>query len=138
MSEKSIRHPELPPDQEPMVRTMAMPRDTNGLGDIFGGWIMSHADVAGAILAYRRAGGRVVTVAVNEFLFLSPVWVGDIVSFYTHVVRIGNSSITIGVDVFSQRNEGPDESHVKVASAQITYVHVGDDRRPRAIDKDRG
>jgi acyl-CoA thioesterase YciA len=124
-----------PTDQEATVRTMAMPRDTNGLGDIFGGWLMSHADVAGAILAYRRATGRVVTVAVNEFQFLNPVFVGDLVSFYTDLARVGTSSVTVDITVFSERNDEGRIDHIKVATAKITYVHVGRDRRPRAVPK---
>ena len=120
----------MPKDREAAVRTLAMPKDTNGLGDIFGGWIMSHADIAGAIIAFRRAGGRVVTVAVNDFVFVSPVYVGDVVSFYTDVSRVGNTSLTVDVTVFSQRNDGERETTVKVATAQFTYVRVGANRRP--------
>lgn len=127
---------ETPPtDQEATVRTLAMPKDTNGLGDIFGGWLMSHADIAGAILAYRRAAGRVVTVAVNEFVFLQPVLVGDVVSFYTDVARVGTSSITVDVTVFCERSDDGRTDNVKVAQAKITYVHVGRDRRPRPVPK---
>lgn len=125
----------MPKDRDAAVRTLAMPKDTNGLGDIFGGWIMSHADMAGAILAFRHAGGRVVTVAVNEFVFESPVYVGDVVSFYTDVARIGHTSIAIDVTVFSQRNDGERETCVKVATAQMTYVRVGPNRRPVPIAK---
>ncbi|MGH8278440.1 MAG: acyl-CoA thioesterase [Gammaproteobacteria bacterium] len=125
----------MPRDRDAAVRTLAMPKDTNGLGDIFGGWIMSHADMAGAILAFREAGGRVVTVAVNEFVFVSPVYVGDVVSFYTDVARIGHTSIAIDVTVFSQRYDGVHETCVKVATAQITYVRVGANRRPLTIVK---
>jgi len=78
----------------PTVRMMAMPADTNWLGDIFGGWLMSQADIAGAVLAYRRTGGNVVTIAVNNFLFIEPVYIGDIVSFYAEIERVGNTSIT--------------------------------------------
>ena len=124
---------EMPQDREATVRTLAMPKDTNGLGDIFGGWIMSHADIGGAILAFREAGGRVVTVAVNDFVFVGPVYVGDVVSFYTDVARRGRTSITIDVTVFSQRNDGETETCVKVATAQITYVRVGANRRPVPI-----
>lgn len=124
-----------PTDQEAAVRTLAMPKDTNGLGDIFGGWLMAHADIAGAVLAYRRAGGRVVTVAVKEFEFLEPVYVGDLVSFYADVERVGNTSVTIDVTVFSARPQGAEERHVKVAQARLVYVHVGDDRRPESIIK---
>ena len=125
---------ETPPtDQEATVRTLAMPKDTNGIGDIFGGWLMSHADIAGAILANRRAAGRVVTVAVNEFVFLQPVLVGDVVSFYTDVAKVGNTSITVDVTVFCERSDEGRTDTVKVAQAKITYVHVGRDRRPRPV-----
>ena len=111
-----------------------MPRDTNGLGDIFGGWIMSHADIAGAILAFRRAGGRVVTVAVNDFQFLQPVFVGDVVSFYTDLHAVGNTSVKVDITVFSARQtEEADERHELVAKACITYVHIGRDRKPKLV-----
>jgi len=126
----------VPHDRSAEVRTLAMPKDTNGLGDIFGGWIMSHADIAGAIIAFRRAGGRVVTVAVNEFVFVSPVYVGDAVSFYTDVSKVGNTSITVDVTVFSQRNDGERETTVKVATAQLTYVRVGANRRPVPVARE--
>ncbi len=117
------------------VRTMAMPRDANWLGDIFGGWLMSHADLAGAILAYRRAGGKVVTVAVDEFRFLAPVYIGDIVSFFAHVDVVGNSSLRVGVDIRAERPGASGLEPLVVASASITYVHVGEDRRPRPVPK---
>lgn len=113
------------------VRTLAMPRDTNGLGDIFGGWLMSHADIAGAILAYRRAGGRVVTASVKDFRFLEPVYVGDIVAFYTRIQRVGTTSITVEVSVFAERHGAGEE--LLVAEATITYVHIDDEGRPRAV-----
>jgi acyl-CoA thioesterase YciA len=131
-----MKFEQMPKDREAAVRTLAMPKDTNGLGDIFGGWIMSHADIAGAIIAFRRAGGRVVTVAVNEFVFASPVYVGDVVSFYTDVARVGNTSLTVDVTVFSQRSDGERETTVKVATAQITYVRVGANRRPVPVARD--
>ncbi len=125
---------ETPPtDQEATVRTLAMPKDTNGIGDIFGGWLMSHADIAGAILANRRAAGRVVTVAVNEFVFLQPVLVGDVVSFYTDVAKVGTTSVTVDVTVFCERSDEGRTDNVKVAQAKMTYVHVGRDRRPRPV-----
>jgi acyl-CoA thioesterase YciA len=131
-------HPTQPPrGHEAMVRTLAMPKDTNGLGDIFGGWLMSHADIAGAIHAFKRAGGRVVTVAVNEFRFLQPVFVGDVVSFYTDVSRVGNTSLTMDVTVYAERSGEPIGNHVLVSTAQITYVHVGDDRKPRQVPPDK-
>lgn len=121
-----------PHDRHASVCTVAMPKDTNAIGDIFGGWLMSNADVAGAILAYRRAGGRVVTVAVNEFLFLAPVLVGDIVSFYTDVARVGRTSITIDISMFADRDWGK-SGVIRVATATITYVHIGPSRRPEPI-----
>ncbi len=115
-----------------------MPKDTNGVGDIFGGWLMSHADIAGAILAYRIAGGRVVTVAVNEFVFLRPVYVGDVVSFYTDLKRTGRTSVTVDVSVFVQRPTDPGgiESHL-VSTAQLTYVHIDENQQPTPIDPTR-
>lgn len=119
------------PAKEATVRVLAMPKDTNGLGDIFGGWLMSQVDVAGAVLAARRAGGRVVTVAVNEFVFLQPVYVGDVVACYTEVERVGRTSLTVRVEVFSERQSGAES--VKVATARLTYVAIDDQRRPREV-----
>jgi len=128
---------ETPPgDRLPAIRTMAMPKDTNGLGDIFGGWLMSHADMAGAVLGFQRARGRVVTVSVNEFTFLRPVYVGDVVSFYTDVHKVGRTSVAIDITMFSMRNTDGREEQVRVATARITYVHIGADRLPRAIPAD--
>src|SRR5687768_2269809 len=91
------------PDEVPTLRLVPMPKDTNAAGDIFGGWIMSWVDVAGAIAASRRANGRIATVAVNAFQFKKPVYVSDIVSFYARVERVGATSITIDVRVYAQR-----------------------------------
>lgn len=129
-------HEHPPEDREAVIRTMAMPKDTNGLGDIFGGWLMSHADIAGAVLAYRRASGRVVTIAVNEFTFLRPVFVGDVVSFYTEINKIGNTSITVDITMFAARTTDGREENVRVSTARITYVHIGADRMPRKIPKE--
>jgi acyl-CoA thioesterase YciA len=109
-----------------------MPADANQHGDIFGGWIMSQVDIAGAIPAQRRARGRVATVAVNSFVFKEPVMIGDVVSFYAAIERTGRTSITVAVEVYAQRN--PDEEiTVKVTEASLTYVAVGSDRRPREL-----
>ncbi len=123
------------PDGIATVRTMAMPADANWLGDIFGGWLMSHADIAGAVLAYRRAGGKVVTVAVNDFQFIEPVYVGDVVSFVSALHEVGNSSLTVNVVVYAERPGHDPCDQLRVATAQMTYVHVGEDRRPRPIPK---
>ncbi|MEE8266798.1 MAG: hotdog domain-containing protein [Acidiferrobacterales bacterium] len=109
-----------------------MPADTNSVGDIFGGWIMSHVDVAGAIAAARRARGRVVTVAVNALAFKKPVLVGDIVSFYAEVERVGRTSITVKVDVYAERRLEAKECE-QVTEATLTYVAMDDNRRPRIV-----
>ena len=120
------------PRREPVLRVVPMPADVNQHGDIFGGWIMSQVDIAGGIVAARRARGRVATVAVNEFTFKQPVSVGDIVTFYGEIERTGRTSITIAVEVYAQRN--PDELvTVKVTEARLTYVAVGADGRPRPL-----
>lgn len=115
---------------EPTVRTMALPRDTNWLGDVFGGWLMSHADIAGAILAYRKAQGKVVTVAVKNFEFIQPVYTGDILTFFSKVKKLGNTSITVSVEIYAERPGGKPGEHLQVARAEIVYVHINEDRSP--------
>src|SRR5215210_5794291 len=92
------------PDEQPALRLVPMPSDANHTGDIFGGWIMSQVDIAGSVPAYRRARGRIATVAVNSFVFKQPVLIGDLVSFYARIERVGRTSITVDVEVFAQRN----------------------------------
>ena len=127
----------LPKDLEPTLRIIPMPTDTNHSGDVFGGWIMSQVDIAGSLLAIRRAGGRVVTVAVNNFVFKHPVFVGDVVSFYTEITKIGRTSITVDVSVYAQRGprEGNEEICIKVTEAILTYVAVDGKRRPQVINE---
>ena len=120
------------PDREPALRVVPLPADVNSYGDIFGGWVMSQVDIAGAIPAAALARGRVATVAVNSFVFKQPVLVGDVVSFYSKITRIGRTSITVEVEVFAQRNPS-DVICVKVTEASLTYVAVGPDRRPREV-----
>jgi len=120
------------PNREPVLRVVPMPADVNQHGDIFGGWIMSQVDIAGGVLAARRARGRVATVAVNSFTFKQPVLVGDLVTFYAEVVRVGRTSVTVDVEVYAQRNP-TDIVTVKVTEASLTYVAVGADRKPRPI-----
>jgi acyl-CoA thioesterase YciA len=120
------------PQREPTLRVVAMPSDANYAGDIFGGWLMGQTDIAGSIPALHRARGRVVTVAVNSFVFKQPVLVGDVVSFYAEIVRIGRTSITVDVAVYSQRDPAM-PTCVKVTEATLTYVAVGDDSRPRPV-----
>jgi acyl-CoA thioesterase YciA len=122
----------LPENKEPVLRVVPMPADANQHGDIFGGWIMAQVDIAAGVLAARHARGRVVTVAVNEFQFKQPVFIGDVLSFYCEIVRVGNTSITINVEVYAQRNPSDVET-VKVTEATLTYVATGPDRRPRSV-----
>jgi acyl-CoA thioesterase YciA len=120
------------PQREPTIRVAAMPSDANYTGDIFGGWLMGQVDVAGSIPALHRAKGRVATVAVNSFVFKQPIFVGDVVSFYTRIVKVGTTSITVEVEVYAQRDPAKPIC-VKVTEAMLTYVAVGEDRKPRAV-----
>ena len=124
--------PVLPAGKEPILRVVPMPADSNPSGDIFGGWVMSQVDIAGSIPAIRTARGRVATVAVNSFVFRQPVMVGDLVSFYAEVIKIGRTSITVEVEVYAQRNPEKEET-VKVTEATLTYVAVDAQRRPRVV-----
>ncbi|CAE6494736.1 Uncharacterized acyl-CoA thioester hydrolase HI_0827 [Nitrosomonas nitrosa] len=126
------------PGGQPILRTVPMPADTNHAGDIFGGWIMSQVDMAGSIVGIRRARGRVATVAVNSFVFKQPVFVGDIVSFYADIVKIGRTSITVDVSVYAQRGvrEGGEEICIKVTEAVLTYVAIDEQRRPRMVPQE--
>ncbi len=120
------------PQREPTIRVAAMPSDANYTGDIFGGWLMGQVDIAGSIPAVHRARGRVATVAVNSFVFKQPIFIGDLVSFYTRIVKVGTTSITVDVEVYVQRNPS-NPTCVKVTEATLTYVAVGDDRKPRPL-----
>ena len=123
---------QLPDDQVPVLRMMPMPADANIHGDVFGGWIMAHVDIAGAIPAARRANGRVATVAVTSFLFKHPVFVGDLVSFYANIAKTGRTSITVDVEVYAERNRLQKEV-VKVTEATLVYVATDERRPPRAL-----
>ncbi|MFA7667215.1 MAG: acyl-CoA thioesterase [Burkholderiaceae bacterium] len=120
------------PDGIPVLRVVPMPADANIHGDVFGGWIMSQVDIAGSLPAVRRANGRVATVAVNSFVFRQPVFVGDLLSFYADVVKVGRTSVTVFVEVYAQRNRLIDEV-VKVTEATLTYVATDEERRPRVL-----
>lgn len=120
------------PQSAPTLRVVAMPSDCNYTGDVFGGWIMGQVDVAGSIPALHRAKGRVVTVAVNSFVFKEPMFMGDIVSFYAEIVKVGKTSITVSVDVYAQRDPAKPVC-VKVTEAWLTYVAIDDDRKPRLV-----
>ncbi|MCW5606404.1 MAG: acyl-CoA thioesterase, partial [Burkholderiales bacterium] len=117
----------LPAGGEPVLRVVPMPADASYTGDIFGGWSMAQVAIAGSIPAMRLAQGRVATVAVNSFVFRKPVFVGDLVSFYADVVRVGRTSITVNVEVYAQRRPEREEV-VKVTEATLTYVAVDDNR----------
>ena len=120
------------PNEQPALRLVPMPADLNQNGDVFGGWVMAQVDVAGAIPAMRRARGRVATVSVHSFLFKQPVSVGDIVSFYAQIVRIGQTSITVNVEVYAERNYA-DLITVKVTEAQLTYVAIDSTGKKRDV-----
>jgi len=120
------------PTGQPVLRVMPAPADANIHGDVFGGWIMAHVDVAGAVPAVRRANGRVATIAVTSFLFKQPVFVGDLLSFYARVVKTGRTSITVEVEVYAERMLLEAEV-VKVTEATLVYVATDADRKPRPL-----
>ncbi|MBV8100439.1 MAG: acyl-CoA thioesterase [Verrucomicrobia bacterium] len=126
MGEKS------PPESEPMIRAIAMPADANPSGDIFGGWLMSQMDLAGANAASRRSCGRCVTVAVDGMVFHEPVFIGDEVSLYCTVIRVGRTSMTIRVEAW--RRSRTSDIRNKVTEALFTYVAVDENRKPRPVD----
>ena len=129
-----LQQPERPglPAKMPTLRVVPMPSDANIHGDVFGGWIMAQVDVAGAQPAARRANGRVATVAVNSFVFRNPVLVGDLLSFYADIVKVGTTSVTVFVEVYAERNR-LDAEVVKVTEATLTYVATDNDRKPRPL-----
>src|ERR1700712_609390 len=131
-TEASIAPLHLPDDRQLVLRVLPMPADSNANGDIFGGWIMAQVDLAGAVLPARIAKGRIVTVAVNQFIFKQPVSIGDLLSFYAKVERIGKASVTVNVEVYAERN--PANLHVvKVTEANLTYVAIDSHGKPRLI-----
>ena len=125
---------ELPTDQDLVLKVIPMPGDCNANGDIFGGWVMAQVDLAGSVLPARYTDGRMATVAVNEFIFKQPVRVGDILSFFSKVVRIGRTSITVKVEVFAERYRSQG-TYIKVTEASVTYVAIDDNGKPREIPR---
>jgi acyl-CoA thioesterase YciA len=122
---------------QPAIRVIMMPKDTNALGTIFGGIILSYIDQAGAVEAHRHCAGRLVTVAMHEVVFHSPVFVGDLVSFFTETVRLGRTSVTVKVIVEAERvSKGP--GRVKVTEAEVVYVHVDAGNQPQPIGQLNG
>ncbi len=120
------------PEKHSTLRVVPMPADLNQNGDVFGGWVMAQVDVAGAIPAMRRARGRVATVSVNSFMLKQPVSVGDIVSFYADIVRVGTTSITVRVEVYAERNYAA-PIIVKVTEAELTYVAIDAEGMKRQV-----
>ncbi|WPB57812.1 acyl-CoA thioesterase [Xylophilus sp. GOD-11R] len=122
----------LPTDKELVLKLTPRPSDCNLNGDIFGGWVMAQVDIAGSIIPARYTRGRMATVAVKEFVFKQPVWVGDILSFFGKVVRVGTTSVTVEIEVFAERyvDQG---RYVKVTEATLTYVAIDDTGRPRPL-----
>ena len=124
----------LPADMELVLKVIPMPADTNANGDIFGGWVMAQVDLAGSVIPARHTQGRMATVAVNEFVFKQPVRLGDILSFYSSLTRIGRTSVTVKVEVFAERFRAQGE-YVKVTEASLTYVAIDDNGKPRPITR---
>ena len=120
------------PTEAPVIRTIAMPSDTNPEGDIFGGWLVSQMDLAGASVAFRLAKGRCATVAVDGMAFLSPVSVGDEVSLFAHVLKTGRTSIQVDVEAWRRRRDG--EASTTVTEGRFTYVAIDAQRKPRPIN----
>jgi acyl-CoA thioesterase YciA len=136
MSANSSAPPaELPTDKELVLKVIPLPADTNGNGDIFGGWVMAQVDLAGSVLPARYTKGRMATVAVNEFIFKQPVRVGDILSFFSEITHMGRTSITVRVEVYAERFQTQGQ-YIKVTQANVTYVAIDDQGRPRPIPQD--
>jgi acyl-CoA thioesterase YciA len=135
MSTNSSAAVPLPTHKELVLKVIPMPADCNANGDIFGGWVMAQVDLAGSVLPARVVRGRMATVAVNEFIFKQPVRVGDILSFFSEITRIGNTSVTVKVEVYAERFRSQG-SYVKVTEASVTYVAIDDNGKPTPIPKD--
>jgi len=124
----------LPTDQELVLKVVPMPADCNANGDIFGGWVMAQVDIAGSVLPARLVRGRMATVAVNQFIFKQPVKVGDILSFFARIAKVGRTSVTVQVEVYAERYRSQGE-YSKVTEAQLTYVAIDDQGKPRPIEQ---
>jgi acyl-CoA thioesterase YciA len=124
----------MPTDKELVLKVIPMPADSNANGDIFGGWVMAQVDLAGSVIPARIAKGRIATVAVNQFIFKQAVKIGDLLSFFAEVERIGTTSVTVKVEVYAQRMRQPDQT-IKVTEANVTYVAIDMDGKPRLLPK---
>jgi acyl-CoA thioesterase YciA len=120
--------------REPSIRVILLPKDTNAHGTIFGGVILSYIDQAGAVEAKKHGADVIVTIAMREVVFHQPVYVGDLVSFYTRLIRLGNTSITVAVEVVATRGDDVSKN-VKVTEAEVTFVNLGPDRKPTPIGR---
>lgn len=134
MSTNSSAPVALPLDKELVMKVIPMPADCNANGDIFGGWVMAQVDLAGSVVPARYAGGRMATVAVNQFVFKQPVRVGDILSFFASVTKIGNTSVTVQVEVYAERFRAQGK-YIKVTEASLTYVAIDETGKPRPLPK---
>jgi len=124
-----------PPDIEPALRAIAMPADANANGDIFGGWLLSQMDLAGSSVAIRRARGRVATVAITGMSFRRPVFIGDEVTCYAIVTKVGHTSLTVRIESWVRRARGGmGDTPIAVTDGIFTYVAIGDDGKPRPVD----
>lgn len=132
-SSQSLSAADLPKDKELVLKVIPMPADCNANGDIFGGWVMAQVDLAGSVLPARVVRGRMATVAVKEFVFKQPVRVGDILSFFSSIVRVGTTSVTVDVAVYAERFRAQGQ-FVKVTEALLTYVAIDDTGQPRPIE----
>jgi acyl-CoA thioesterase YciA len=132
-SSQSLSAADLPKDKELVLKVIPMPADCNANGDIFGGWVMAQVDLAGSVLPARLVRGRMATVAVKEFVFKQPVRVGDILSFFSSVNRVGRTSVTVDVAVYAERFRAQGQ-YVKVTEALLTYVAIDESGQPRPIE----
>ena len=133
MSEISRPSVALPTDQELVLKVVPMPADCNANGDIFGGWVMAQVDIAGSVLPARLVRGRMATVAVNQFIFKQPVRVGDILSFFARITKVGRTSVTVQVEVYAERYRSQGD-YSKVTEAQLTYVAIDEQGKPSPIE----
>ena len=133
-ADSSAPRVKLPVDKELVLKVIPMPADCNANGDIFGGWVMAQVDLAGAVIPARYTQGRQATVAVNQFVFKQPVRVGDILSFFATLTRIGRTSVTVQVEVYAERFRSQGD-YIKVTEASLTYVAIDDNGQPREIPR---
>ncbi len=134
MSNNSSAFVAMPTDKELVLKVIPMPADSNANGDIFGGWVMAQVDLAGSVIPARIAKGRIATVAVNQFIFKQAVKIGDLLSFFAEIERVGTTSVTVKVEVYAQRMRQPEQT-IKVTEANLTYVAIDMDGKPRSLPK---